>query len=342
MQPIIQAQIAKAYGWENPHFLPVTSGLINATNKVTVGVHTYICQQINTKVFKDPALIDTNLALLADYFSVNAPGYLFTAPVSTLDKKTLVVLESGYYRVFDWINQSHTIDVVDTTAQAFEAAKQFGLFTALLKGFDAKRLGISLPDFHNLSLRYQQFQHALLNGHTARIQTATNAIRFLQSQEGIVKRYQAYIAHPDAQIRVTHHDTKISNVLFNESQKGICVIDLDTVMPGYFLSDVGDMFRTYVCPVSEEETDLQQITIRKTILEAIQQGYLTAMTDSLTSFEMDHFLFGGELLIYMQGLRFLTDFLNNDSYYGSRYPNQNLKRAENQQVLLEAFQAYTS
>ena len=138
--------------------------------------------------------------------------------------------------------------------------------------------------------------------------------------------------------RVTHHDTKISNVLFDGQDKGICVIDLDTVMPGYFLSDVGDMFRTYSCPVSEEEKNLYLVMVRKDFMQAIEKGYLSAMTDELSQFEKDHLYFGGEMLIYMQAIRFISDYLNNDIYYGSRYPGHNLVRTQNQVRLLEEFQ----
>src|SRR4030095_16644665 len=116
--------------------------------------------------------------------------------------------------------------------------------------------------------------------------------------------------------RVIHHDTKISNVLFDAQGKGICVIDLDTVMPGYFISDVGDMMRTYLSPVSEEEKDFSKIRIREDFYKAIVNGYYKEMKDSLTEIEKQHFFYSGCFMIYMQALRFLTDFLNNDIYYG--------------------------
>ncbi|MCK9402473.1 MAG: aminoglycoside phosphotransferase family protein [Chitinophagaceae bacterium] len=337
MNTRIQDLLANWYGWENAVFLPVASGLINDTSKVEADGHTYLCQKINTKVFKNPEQIDANLGMLANYLSVHAPGYLFTSPVVTVDGRTMVLMDDQYYRVFDWVKGSHSIEVVATPEQAFEAANQFGLFTSLLQGFDVESLHSSLPDFHHLSLRYHQFKKALLSGNTHRINGSAEAIGYLQSQEGIVKRYEAFIQQPDAHKRVTHHDTKISNILFNDEQKGICVIDLDTVMPGYFLSDVGDMFRTYVCPVSEEETDMNRISIRSNFMEAIQKGYLATMGDALSSFEKDHFFFAGEMLMYMQALRFMTDHLNNDVYYGCRYPDHNLTRAENQLRLLELF-----
>ena len=330
--------IKKAYGWEEIQIVPVHSGLINTTLKVMVSGHTYLLQQVNTHVFHHPAQIDENLGMLADHLHKHSAGYLFTAPVAMTEGKTLLVIDNRYYRVFNWIAGSHTIDVVNEPGQAYEASRQFGQFTALLKGFDAEQLHLSLPDFHNLSLRYRQFEAALQNGNNARMQAAKDAIVYLQSTIDIVKRYESFIGHPDAKKRVTHHDTKISNVLFNGQDKGLCVIDLDTVMPGYFLSDVGDMFRTYSCPVSEEEKNLGLVMVRKDFIQAIENGYLSAMDDELSQFEKDHLYFGGEMLIYMQAIRFVTDYLNNDVYYGSRYPGHNLVRTNNQVRLLQEFQ----
>ncbi len=339
MNTSLQHTIEALYGWKEAKFFPVASGLINHTHKVEADGQVYICQQINTQVFRHPERIDDNLAMLAGYLAKHAPGYLFTAPVKTVTGDTLVCIDNQFYRVFEWVKRSHTIDVVETPLQAYEAASQFGHFTSLLKGFDAERLHITLPDFHNLSLRYRQFEKALQNGNSERINDAADEIHFLKAQQKIVQRYETFIVYPGAHKRVTHHDTKISNILFDDKQKGICVIDLDTVMPGYFLSDVGDMIRTYVCPVSEEEKDLDLIYVRKDFLNAIREGYLATMETALSAFEKDHFFFSGEVLIYMQALRFLTDHLNNDVYYGSRYPGHNYVRAVNQIRLLEAFKA---
>ena len=132
-----------------------------------------------------------------------------------------------------------------------------------------------------------------------------------------------------------HHDTKISNILFDKGGKGICVIDLDTVMPGYFISDLGDMIRSYVSPVNEEENNLDKIQVRQDYLEAIKEGYLSAMGNSLSAIEKDHFLYSGQCMIYMQALRFLTDHFNKDIYYGANYEGHNLNRTLNQLTLLD-------
>ncbi|MEO7120146.1 MAG: phosphotransferase, partial [Ginsengibacter sp.] len=128
---------------------------------------------------------------------------------------------------------------------------------------------------------------------------------------------------------------KISNVLFDENNKGLCVIDLDTLMPGYFISDVGDMLRTYLSPVSEEEKYFAKIEVRDDYFINIAKGYLEEMHDELTATEKNHFVYSGKFMIYMQALRFLTDYLNDDVYYGAKYPEQNFVRTGNQLTLLQ-------
>src|SRR6185295_7768404 len=140
-------------------------------------------------------------------------------------------------------------------------------------------------------------------------------IHFLFSHNDILSVYQQIVTDKEFRLRVTHHDTKINNVLFDKDEKGICVIDLDTVMPGYFISDVGDMMRTYLSPVSEEETDFEKIRVRDELYRAIVQGYYNEMKDELTGTEKKHFFYAGEFIIYMQAIRFLTDYLNDDIYY---------------------------
>jgi Ser/Thr protein kinase RdoA (MazF antagonist) len=145
------------------------------------------------------------------------------------------------------------------------------------------------------------------------------------------------LSDPAFKRRVTHHDTKISNVLFDNQDKGLCVIDLDTVMPGYFISDVGDMLRTYLCPVSEEEKDFSKIIVRDEFYKAIINGYKEEMKNELTEKENKYFFYAGKFMIYMQALRFITDHINDDIYYGAKYEGQNLVRASNQMVLLQRY-----
>jgi Ser/Thr protein kinase RdoA (MazF antagonist) len=272
--------------------------------------------------------------MIAEYVNTHYPGYLFPAPLQSVDGKELVKTGPGYFRVFPYVKYSHTIDVVEKPAQAYEAASQFAKFTKVLSGIDTSKLKVTLPDFHNLALRYSQFKNALKDGNKERIARSKEMIAFLHGQKNIVDEYENIKLNPEFKTRVTHHDTKISNVLFDTNDKGLCVIDLDTVMPGYFISDVGDMMRTYLSPVSEEEKDFSKIEIREDFYKAIVNGYMKEMDTELTETEKKYFIYAGKFMIYMQALRFLTDFINNDIYYGSKYESHNFMRAGNQITLL--------
>lgn len=332
------ATVLAQYGLADTHcrVLPFGSGLINRTWKVVDDTQEYILQKINGQVFSNPVHISENISALADYFDAHHPGYLFVKPVKTLTTGTGYVLyENDCYRLLPFVPASQTYDTVSTPQLAFEAAQQFGRFTRLLRDFDAASLHMTIRDFHNLTLRYRQLEQAIEQGNPQRIRQSRELIDFLQSQHGIVKAYETYTSQKLFKLRVTHHDTKISNVLFDTEGKGLCVIDLDTVMPGYFISDVGDMMRTYLSPASEEETDLEKIIIRDEFFYAIAGGYLGEMQDEMTATEIDHFVFAGKYMIYMQAIRFLVDHLNNDVYYGARYEGHNFNRAANQVTLLQ-------
>ncbi len=297
---------------------------------------TFILQKINHQVFKYPQAIANNIQLIAAYLQAHSPGYVFTTPVKTNEGKELVYIEAmGYFRMFPFVANSHTIDVVNSTAQAFEAATQFGKFTRLLAGFDCTQLQDTLPDFHNLSFRYYQFEQALAGASAEAIAQSKTAIDFIKANYHLTQTFETITKSVAFKKRVTHHDTKISNILLNDQDEGICVIDLDTIMQGYFISDVGDMIRTYVSPVSEEEKDFSKIEIREPYFAAIVEGYLGEMQFELSKEEINHFIYAGKFMIYMQAIRFLADHLMNDVYYGASYPGHNLCRANNQIVLLK-------
>lgn len=330
--------ILAAYGLQHDQctIVPFGTGLINHTWKIESGNDAFILQRINDNVFKQPQDIASNINKLSGFLKKTHPDYLFVAAVPSLDGKDAVHdAQEGWFRLLPFIKNSFTYDVVSSTKAAYEAARQFGRFTRLLSCFDAAQLHNTLPHFHDLSLRYQQFEKAILEGNSARINQSNNSIKFLQEHKNIVDTYEVICSNNAFKKRVTHHDTKISNVLFDAADKGLCVIDLDTVMRGYFISDVGDMMRTYLSPVSEEDEDISKIEIREDYFKAIAAGYLSEMNAELTDEEKKAFVYAGTFMIYMQALRFLTDYLNNDVYYGARYEGHNLNRANNQINLLQ-------
>jgi len=336
----IPQAVLTAYGFAGPDTVinAFGTGLINHTWTVTQGGKKYILQRINTQVFQQPEAIADNISRIAAYLAEHTPGYFFVAPVIAADGKQLITIEGelgGSFRVFPFVPGSHSKQVATDANQAFEAAKQFGRFTRLLSGFAAKTLHTTIPSFHDLSLRYRQFLQALEQGNPERIRQSAALIQQIKEQLQLVNRFVEIQKDPGFRIRVTHHDTKISNVLFDDQDHALCVIDLDTVMPGYFISDVGDMMRTYLPTVSEEEKDFSRIDVREDMYHAIVKGYLSEMEEELSAAEKASFFYAGQFMIYMQALRFLTDHINHDVYYGASYPDHNLVRAGNQLVLLQ-------
>lgn len=319
---------------------PLGSGLINKTWQVTSpGAQAFVLQRINTAVFKNPEYIAANIERIGKYLAASDPSYLFAAPLPTADGKYMVNVNDEYYRLSRYIPDSYTLNSLTEPAHAYEAARQFGRFSRLLQNFDASQLQYTLPDFHNLSLRITQFRNAVKHATDERIEKAAAQIEQVNSLMAIADTYHNIVEGKIIPLRVIHHDTKINNVLFDKNGKGLCVIDLDTVMPGYFISDVGDMMRTYLADANEEEQDIDKITIRPEFFAAIYAGYMEEMSDILTQAEKDLFIYSGKFMIYMQAVRFLADYLNGDIYYTTHYEGQNLVRATNQLKLLEAYMA---
>lgn len=316
------------------------NGLINSTWRVTnnAGADEFVLQQINKAVFKDPYAIAQNIRKIDQYLSQQFPGYLFVPALPALNGDYLVkYTDNQYYRLMPYVKDSVSLDTVQTPREAFEAARQFARFTAQLSEFDVNGLKYTLPDFHHLSARYTQFLRAVQGASNARLTDAADAITKARLYQDIALQHQSIISEALLPLRVIHHDTKISNILFDQQHKGLCVIDLDTVMPGYYISDVGDMMRTYLSPANEEEQDLSLVEVREDLFAAIVKGYFMEMGAVLTDTEKNMFVYAGKFMIYMQALRFLTDYLNNDIYYGAQYPQHNLTRAKNQFILLEKY-----
>jgi len=334
--------LLNAYDIETTHrqVIPFGNGLINSTWKITFPhrPEAYIFQRINDQIFTDPPNIAANIAMIGSYLKQSAPQYLFVNPMATLQGGWLLEHPAyGWFRLFPFVPHSHTVDTLTNCRQAYEAARQFGKFTRLLHQFPAEKLLTTLPNFHNLSLRYRQFNEALAQANPATRQQCQTEIALLQHHEPIVQQYETITGNPNIPQRVIHHDTKISNCLFDQQSNGLCVIDLDTVMPGYFISDVGDMCRTYLCPTGEESTDLSAVSTRMDYYSAMAEGYLQQMGPVLTEAEMDIFTYAGKFMIYMQALRFLTDFLNGNTYYPVKHALHNLYRTRHQIALLQAY-----
>ena len=339
MELNLNTQVLQAYGYtsENININQIGTGLINRTYLLSpvFEENKFILQNINTSVFKHPESIASNIKLIANYLATNYPSYLFIKPISTVTGEEMAFINGEYWRLLPYIHHTVSLEVLNEPQQAYEAAKQFGKLSRLLADFDSTTLQETIPGFHHLGLRVDQFQNALKLSSTELKTIAKQQIEDVTSQKYLLDDFNSYRHRKDFLDRVMHHDTKISNVLLDaETFKGICVIDLDTMMPGKFISDLGDMMRTYLCAFSENETDLSKINIRLPYFEAMIKGYLSEMKSILTETEKELILFSGKYMIYMQAVRFLTDFLNGNIYYTINYPTQNLDRAKNQFKLL--------
>lgn len=330
--------ILRRYGLDPSAFSVdrIGSGHIHATYKIT-GQKTYVLQRVNKNVFTQPERIASNLRKASDFLRRTAPNYLFPAVVLSPSGNEMEYDEEGFpWRVFPYIDNTITIDAVSTPAQAAEAARGFARLTRLLDKADVAAFEPTIPRFHDLALRKTQFEEALA-GAGERVQPAAAAIRSITGYFPLVEEYKQLVESGALRERIVHNDTKINNVLFDRvTGKTVAVIDLDTLMPGYFIYDLGDMVRTFVSPVSEEESDLSKVEFRKNIYDALVEGYLSEMGPVMTPEETRSIPFAGKMMTYIMALRFLADYLRGNTYYHITYPEQNLVRASNQLRLLDA------
>ncbi len=321
---------------------PYGSGHIHETYLLTTACsdkscQDYILQLINVNVFREPAKVMHNIRLVTEYLKQRsgiADKYL--SVISTLDGSSSYTDQDGnVWRCTPYFPYSITYDRVTDPGIAFEGARMFGHFMRSLADFNPEKLYETIPGFHDMQLRLDQFNQALKADRINRITGIEGDIQKVTDHMSLAGEF--ILAREQLPVRVMHHDTKINNVLFNEKNlKGICVIDLDTMMPGTVMSDYGDMVRTFTNAADEDEPDLDKVYCRIDILQELTGGFLTEVGGMLAPEEKDCLLLGGKGLIYMQALRFLTDYINGDIYYKISYDDHNLVRARNQLKLLDS------
>ncbi|MGR3810734.1 phosphotransferase enzyme family protein [Jiulongibacter sp. NS-SX5] len=317
------------------------SGLIHKTYRVkTLNGGQFILQEINTTVFKKPEIMSENIRMVSEYLSQNAPDYIFPSIITTKDKNAFLEKENKCWRLSRFITNSYSLDTLSKPEQAYQAAAAFGKLSRHLEHIDLSPFKETIDRFHNLGFRFQEFTNALENTTKERKLKAELLIQFYFQQKGILETFKSIQSKKiGIPLRIQHHDTKVNNALFDKySQKAITVCDLDTLMPGYFISDLGDMVRTYTSSEDENSKNWSQIKVREDYLKALIEGYLSEMEQVLTPEEKGLIPYAGSFMIYMQGLRFLTDFLNGDQYYPVSHSLQNFDRAKNQKLLLEDYQ----
>ena len=327
------------------------SGNINDTSALTCdqgGVRVrYILQRVNHHVFKNTAGVMENVARICRHTRsrLQAAG----APEVIRRTLTLVPTRTGaewfvdaggnYWRVFIFIELARSYDVIETPAQAREAAETFGNFTKLLVDLPGERLVETIPNFHNTMWRYANFQRALGADVCNRAREVRDEIAFVQARAADCSVVVDAIARGEIPERVTHNDTKLNNILIdNRTQRALCVIDLDTAMPGSALYDFGDMVRSATSPVGEDEKDLRKVVCRPEYFKALASGYLAALGGTLNDAEKALLPFSGKLLALELGMRFLTDYLEGDVYFKTARPGHNLDRCRNQFALARSIE----
>jgi thiamine kinase-like enzyme len=336
------AHVVQQYGCTNDNFAieRLGGGLINSTWKVAFDDIELVLQKVNTNVFSSPTKIAYNIEAVNSYLKKHAPEYYFPAPLLNAKGDSFYKdANNNWFRAFKFLKGSQTISIVENAGQAYEAAKEFGRFSALLTDFPAEELHENIVGFHDLTKRYNDFLAVLKTGDPVRLEEAKEWIEQVLNNADIVQQFDEIVAKGLIKKRVTHHDTKISNVLFNPSGKAFAVIDLDTIMAGYYISDVGDMMRTYLSVIGEEEQDFDTVDIRLDVYQAIKKGYMSEMALQLTPTEQSYFYYSGEFIIFMQAIRFLSDYLSGDHYYTPAYPGHNFKRAQHQLQLLKSYRS---
>jgi len=302
----------------------------------------YIIQMINTNVFRDPDAVMQNLALVTSHIL----GKLRTKgerdlkrrvlhPVQTIDGHLKFVdSENQVWRCFVFIPDHKSFDRAVNEHQVFEGGKAYGKFLSYLSDLPVSKIQDTIPDFHNLDWRLQQFNDALSNGVDVRIRETDSEINMLKARQDEMRIIRKLGSEGKIPLRIVHHDTKINNVLYSADEQALCVIDLDTVMPGYVHDDFGDAIRTFTNTGEEDDPDLSRVSMNIQYFKAFARGFLGVAGPMLNGAEKEYLALSARVMTYMQVLRFLTDYLNGDTYYRIHHPAHNLQRARAQMELL--------
>lgn len=318
--------------------VPYGEGHINDTYLADSSPYKYILQKINHTIFKDPDSLMDNIVAVTDYLrgvitkEGGDPDRETLTVIKTRDGKNLYRSPSGdYFRMYIFVDNTNVYQMVENKEQFYHAAKAFGKFQKQLSGFDAGRLSETIPEFHNTRSRFEQLKTAIAENKAGRLGEVQPEIEFALAREKEISTVVDALASGDLPLRVTHNDTKLNNVLFDkDSGEAICVIDLDTVMPGSLLYDYGDSIRFGASSGAEDETDLSKIYCDLELFDAFTRGFLEELSGSITPKEIELLPFSARLMTYECGIRFLADYLNGDTYFKIHRPAHNLDRCRTQ------------
>ena len=327
---------------------PLARGHINDTYILAGKKHgvtgRYVIQRINHTVFKDPASMMKNIIRVTEH--IGAKMREIDAPLAS---RQLTVIGTddgrGYYRdcdgnfwrVYNFIENAATRDSLESAELAYEAARMFGRFQRMLIDLPGPALHETIAGFHNTPRRFGAFQEVLAADTLNRSRDAKPEIDFVSENSGLCDVLLDLAGKGEIPVRIAHNDTKINNVMLDEkTNKGVCVIDLDTVMPGLSVYDFADMIRTATCSAAEDERDLSKVAVDISMFKALVRGFAAETSGFLTSVEKKHLVFAGKLITFEQLIRFLTDYLAGDVYYRISRQGHNLDRSRTQMKLLES------
>ncbi|MEO6348474.1 MAG: phosphotransferase [Aquaticitalea sp.] len=327
-------------------YTELVSGHINDTYLIKSNIKPhFVLQRINHDVFKDVPRLIENKVLISKHIQKNLSHLSEKKQNRRILKFYRAKSGAFYYRSNDgnywnlmhFIDKSVTYETVPNEAIAYQGGCLLGQFLTLTSDFDASKLFEVIPKFHDMSFRYWEFEESKRFASKEQLEKAKPYRAMVENAKEEMHILQNLKESGDIRLRVTHNDAKISNILFSKQNKGLCVIDTDTIMPGIVHYDFGDAVRTICNTVAEDETNLDIMEFNICFYNAFTKGFLKKMKNVLTPMEIEYLPLGAKTMIFIMALRFLTDYLNGDIYYKIKYPEHNLDRAKNQFKLLESF-----
>jgi hypothetical protein len=298
----------------------------------------YILQRLNNKVFRNIPELQHNI----ERVTVHLRSKLEGIPGSDIKRECLRLIpsrngktwisdnEGNFWRMYIFISNHHSYNVVDSPDKAFEGGKAIGRFQAMLSDMPGDPLFETIPWFHNIEKRLQDFNNKIKENPSGRVGSVVKEIDQILTRAEEMKIILRLGREGKIPLRITHNDTKFNNILLDENDKALCVIDLDTVMPGYIHYDFGDAIRTAANTASEDEDDLSKIKMDINLFKAYSEGYLSETVETLNDVEKEFLAFAPRLITYTIAVRFLTDFIDGDNYFKIHHKLHNLQRARGQ------------
>lgn len=305
-------------------------------------INRYLVQELNTYVFKQPEALMNNVVSVTEYMRKKIAENggdikrecLRVFPAKD-GKPYYIDGEGRFWRCYNFISDAHSYPSVGSAETFYRAAKAFGDFQRILADFPGETLVETIPNFHNTVSRFADFKKAVADNLSGRATLVKDEIDFVLAREKDCSVLVDLLAEGKLPLRVTHNDTKLNNVMFdNKTNESICVVDLDTVMPGLSLYDFGDSIRFGANTAAEDEKDVSKVSLSLEYFEAYTRGYLSAAGESLTKEEINQLAFSSKLMTLECGMRFLGDFINGDVYFKTTYPEHNLVRSRTQFALV--------